>query len=690
VAASSPAVQPAVRVTVPAGKTAGQALRDGGAPTTGPDAVVVARDPQGALRDLAWVPETETEVEAVTASSPDGRSIIRHSCAHVLAQAVQQHFPDAKLGIGPPVADGFYYDFDVDRPFTPEDLAVLEKTMRRIIKAGQRFSRRVLDSVSEAKRELADEPYKLELVDLKGSTSNADIDPNEVMEVGAGELTVYDNVHPHTGETIWGDLCRGPHVPTTRNIPAFKLMRTAAAYWRGSERNPQLQRIYGTAWESAEALERHLELLAEAQRRDHRKLGAELDLFSFPDEIGSGLPVFHPHGGTVRRVMEDYSRRRHEEAGYEFVNTPHITKAQLFETSGHLDWYAEGMYPGMHLDAELAADGTVRKPGQDYYLKPMNCPMHNLIYRSRGRSYRELPLRLFEFGSVYRYEKSGVVHGLVRARGFTQDDAHIYCTRDQLQDEIRSLLGFVLDLLRDYGLDEFYLELSTRDPEKSIGTDEEWAAATEALRKAAEASGLELVLDPGGAAFYAPKISVQARDAIGRSWQLSTIQVDMMLPERFDLTYTAADGSRQRPVMIHRALFGSIERFFGVLTEHYAGAFPAWLAPVQVVGIPIADEHVEHLQQVAKSLRTRGIRVEVDASDERMQKKIRTHTTQKVPFLLLAGGKDVEAGAVSFRFRDGTQINGIGVEDAVAAITGWVARRENRSPSAAELPIGQP
>jgi threonyl-tRNA synthetase len=603
---------------------------------------------------------------------------------------VQQHFPDAKLGIGPPVTDGFYYDFDVDRPFTPEDLAVLEKTMRRIIKAGQRFSRRVLDSVSEAKRELADEPYKLELVDLKGSTSNADIDPNEVMEVGAGELTVYDNVHPHTGETIWGDLCRGPHVPTTRNIPAFKLMRTAAAYWRGSERNPQLQRIYGTAWESAEALERHLELLAEAQRRDHRKLGAELDLFSFPDEIGSGLPVFHPHGGTVRRVMEDYSRRRHEEAGYEFVNTPHITKAQLFETSGHLDWYAEGMYPGMHLDAELAADGTVRKPGQDYYLKPMNCPMHNLIYRSRGRSYRELPLRLFEFGSVYRYEKSGVVHGLVRARGFTQDDAHIYCTRDQLQDEIRSLLGFVLDLLRDYGLDEFYLELSTRDPEKSIGTDEEWAAATEALRKAAEASGLELVLDPGGAAFYAPKISVQARDAIGRSWQLSTIQVDMMLPERFDLTYTAADGSRQRPVMIHRALFGSIERFFGVLTEHYAGAFPAWLAPVQVVGIPIADEHVEHLQQVAKSLRTRGIRVEVDASDERMQKKIRTHTTQKVPFLLLAGGKDVEAGAVSFRFRDGTQINGIGVEDAVAAITGWVARRENRSPSAAELPIGQP
>ncbi|MDQ2882761.1 MAG: threonine--tRNA ligase [Actinomycetota bacterium] len=688
--ASPPAVQAALRVTVPAGVTAGQALRDGGAPTTGPDAVVVARDPQGALRDLAWAPDSDTEVDAVAASSPDGRSVIRHSCAHVLAQAVQQHFPDAKLGIGPPVTDGFYYDFDVDRPFTPEDLAVLEKTMRRIIKAGQRFSRRVLASVSEAKRELAAEPYKLELVDLKGSTSDVTIDPDEVMEVGAGELTVYDNVHPHTGETIWSDLCRGPHVPTTRHIPAFRLTRTAAAYWRGSERNPQLQRIYGTAWESTEALERHLELLAEAQRRDHRKLGAELDLFSFPDEIGSGLAVFHPRGGTVRRVMEDYSRRRHEEAGYDFVNSPHITKAQLFETSGHLDWYADAMFPPMHLDEELADDGTVRKPGQDYYLKPMNCPFHNLIYRSRGRSYRELPLRLFEFGSVYRYEKSGVVHGLTRVRGMTQDDAHIYCTPEQLQSEICSLLSFVLDLLRDFGLDDFYLELSTRNDEKYVGTDEQWEQATEALRQAAEATGLELVLDPGGAAYYAPKISVQAKDALGRTWQLSTIQVDFQLPDLFELEYTASDGSRRQPYMIHRALFGSIERFFGVLTEHYAGAFPAWLAPVQVVGIPIADEHVEHLQQVAKALRARGIRVEVDASDERMQKKIRTHTTQKVPFLLLAGSKDVEAGAVSFRFRDGTQINGVAVDDAVGAITGWVARRENPSPSAAELPIGQP
>jgi threonyl-tRNA synthetase len=688
VPAPPPSIQSALRVTVPAGTTAGQALRAAGAPSTGPEAVVVARDPQGVLRDLAWAPATDTEVEAVAAGSPDGRSVIRHSCAHVLAQAVQQHFPEARLGIGPPVTDGFYYDFDVDRPFTPDDLAVLEKTMKKIIKAGQRFSRRVLGSVAEARAELANEPYKLELVDLKGSDPT--VDTSEVMEVGGGELTVYDNLHAHTGEVVWGDLCRGPHVPTTRYIPAFRLMRTAAAYWRGSERNPQLQRIYGTAWESAEALERHLALLAEAERRDHRRLGSELDLFSFPDEIGSGLAVFHPRGGTVRRVMEDYSRRRHEEAGYEFVYSPHITKAQLFETSGHLDWYSDGMFPPMHLDAELNADGEATKPGQDYYLKPMNCPFHNLIYRSRGRSYRELPLRLFEFGSVYRYEKSGVIHGLTRVRGMTQDDAHIYCTPEQLQDEIRSLLGFVLDLLRDYGLDDFYLELSTRNEEKYVGGDEQWEQATEALREAAEASGLDLVLDPGGAAFYAPKISVQARDALGRTWQMSTIQVDMQLPDLFGLEYTARDGSRQRPHMIHRALFGSIERFFGLLTEHYGGAFPAWLAPVQVVGIPIADEHVAHLQQVAKALRDRNIRVEVDASDERMQKKIRTHTTQKVPFLLLAGSADVEAGAVSFRFRDGGQINGVPVEDAVAAIAGWVARRENSSPSAAQLSLGEP
>ncbi len=685
-----------LRVRVPAGITAGQALREAGAPASGPAAVVVARDAKGVLRDLAWAPDADTDVEKVPADSEDGRAVIRHSAAHVLAQAVQQHFPDAKLGIGPPIRDGFYYDFDVEHPFTPDDLAALEKTMRKIIKAGQRFSRRAYGSLDEAWAELASEPYKLELVDLKGPDGDipdgeTEIDTSEVMEVGAGELTAYDNVHAHTGEVVWSDLCRGPHLPTTKHIPAFRLMRSAAAYWRGSENNPQLQRIYGTAWESQEALEGHLELLAEAERRDHRRLGAELDLFSFPDEIGSGLAVFHPRGGVVRRVMEDYSRRRHEEAGYEFVNSPHITKGALFETSGHLEWYADGMYPPMHLDAELqtsdSGEVTVRKPGQDYYLKPMNCPFHNLIFRSRGRSYRELPLRLFEFGSVYRYEKSGVVHGLTRARGFTQDDAHIYCAPEQLQDELKSLLSFVLDLLRDYGLDDFYLELSTRNEDKYVGSDELWAEATETLRRAAADSGLDLVADPGGAAFYGPKISVQAKDALGRTWQMSTIQLDYGMPERFDLEYTAADGSKQRPVKIHRALFGSIERFFAVLLEHYAGAFPAWLAPVQAVLIPIADDHVEHLQQVAKALRARGVRVEVDASDDRMQKKIRNHTMQKVPFLLLAGATDVDADAVSFRFRDGAQCNGVPVRDAVDAVAGWVQGRVNDVPSEQALDL---
>ncbi|WP_219413646.1 threonine--tRNA ligase [Pseudonocardia nigra] len=676
--ASRPASAP---VRVPAATTAGAAVREAGLPTTGPSAVVIVRDADGRLRDLAWAPEADAEVEPVAADTEDGRSVIRHSAAHVLAQAVQQLYPEAKLGIGPPITDGFYYDFDVDTPFTPDDLRKLESAMKKIIKAGQRFSRRRYDSLDDARKELADEPYKLELIELKGG-SDAAAD-SEVMEVDAsGELTAYDNVHAHTGEVVWSDLCRGPHVPTTKFIPAFALMRSAAAYWRGSEKNPQLQRIYGTAWESQEALDAHLHRLAEAERRDHRRLGAELDLFSFPDEIGSGLPVFHPKGGVIRKELEDYSRRRHEESGYEFVNTPHITKGHLFEISGHLGWYQEGMYPGMHLDEELNPDGSVRKPGQDYYLKPMNCPMHNLIFRSRGRSYRELPLRLFEFGTVYRYEKSGVVHGLTRARGFTQDDAHIYCTVDQMQGEIRSLLQFVLDLLRDYGLDDFYLELSTRNPEKSIGTDEDWERATNELRAAAEASGLDLVLDPGGAAFYAPKISVQAKDAIGRSWQMSTIQVDLMLPDRFDLEYTAADGSRQRPVMIHRALFGSIERFFGVLTEHYAGAFPAWLAPVQAVAIPVTDDQVSYVEEVGASLRERGIRVEVDAGDDRMQKKIRNHTLQKVPFLLLVGARDVEAGAVSFRFRDGTQRNGVPVAEAVEQLVAWVGSRNNASPTA--------
>ena len=669
---------PAVPIRVAAGTTAGQAVRDAGLPGRGaPDAVVVVRDAEGRLRDLSWTPDEDVEVTPVAADTEDGRSVIRHSAAHVLAQAVQAMFPDAKLGIGPPITDGFYYDFEVAEPFTPEDLEALEKRMRQIVKQGQLFSRRVFESKDQARHELAGEPYKLELIDDK---SGAD-DP-EVMEVGGDELTAYDNLNPRTREREWGDLCRGPHIPTTRYIPAFKLTRSSAAYWRGDQNNASLQRIYGTAWETQEALDRHLELIEEAQRRDHRRVGAELDLFSFPDELGSGLPVFHPKGGIVRRELEEYSRRKHIEAGYEFVNTPHITKEQLYITSGHLEWYADGMFPPMHIDAEYDVDGAVRKPGQDYYLKPMNCPMHHLIYRSRGRSYRELPLRLFEFGSVYRYEKSGVVHGLTRVRGMTQDDAHIYCTREQMGEELASLLQFVLELLADYGLDDYYLELSTKDPEKFVGSDEVWEEATETLREVAVASGLQLVPDPGGAAFYGPKISVQVRDALGRSWQMSTIQLDFNMPDRFELEYTAADGSRKRPVLIHRALFGSIERFFGILTEHYAGAFPAWLAPVQVVAIPVADDHVAYLNGLVTRLRKLGIRAEVDSSDDRMAKKIVNHTNQRVPFMLLAGDRDLEAEAVSFRFGDRTQINGVPVDTAVDAIVDWVQRRENATPTA--------
>ncbi len=632
---------------------------------------VIAARVDGELRDLSHELADGSEVEGVRIDSPDGRAILRHSTAHVLAQAVQDLFPDAKLGIGPPVQDGFYYDFDVETPFHPEDLEKIESRMRKIIKENQKFSRRPV-SDDAAREELAGEPYKLELIGLKGSADEAA--EGASAEVGAGELTIYDNLDRH-GEVAWKDLCRGPHLPTTKRIPAFKLMRTAAAYWRGDEKNKQLQRIYGTAWESKDALEEYLHRLEEAERRDHRKLGRELDLFSFPDEIGSGLAVFHPKGGQLRMQMEDYSRRRHEEAGYEFVYTPHITKKQLFETSGHLDWYADGMYPPMHLD-EVADDrGNVTKPGQDYYLKPMNCPFHCLIYRSRGRSYRELPLRLFEFGSVYRYEKSGVVHGLTRVRGMTQDDAHIFCTRDQMRDELASLLTFVLDLLKDYGLEDFYLELSTKDPEKYVGSDEAWEEATRTLEEVARESGLELVPDPGGAAFYGPKISVQARDAIGRTWQMSTIQLDFNEPQLFELEYTGSDGTRQQPVMIHRALFGSIERFLGVLVEHYAGAFPPWLAPVQVQGIPIAERHNDYLRQVAEKMRAKGIRVEVDDSDDRMQKKIRNAQLQKVPFMVIAGDKDVEAGAVSFRYRDGHQDNGVPLDDAIARVAEAIASR---------------
>ncbi|MER7704358.1 threonine--tRNA ligase [Kitasatospora sp. NPDC097605] len=625
------------------------------------DRSIIAARVGGRLKDLAYALQDGEEVEPVEISSPDGLDILRHSTAHVMAQAVQQLFPEAKLGIGPPVKDGFYYDFDVATPFHPDDLKAIEKKMQEIIKRGQKFSRRVVTDEG-AREELAHEPYKLELIGLKGSAATAGEGAD--VEVGAGELTIYDNLDAKSGEQCWGDLCRGPHLPSTRMIPAFKIMRSAAAYWRGSEKNPMLQRLYGTAWPSKDELKAHLEFLEEAAKRDHRKLGNELDLFSIPEEIGSGLAVFHPKGGIIRRAMEDYSRRRHEEEGYEFVYTPHATKGKLFEKSGHLDWYADGMYPPMQLDE-----------GVDYYLKPMNCPMHNLIFDARGRSYRELPLRLFEFGTVYRYEKSGVVHGLTRARGFTQDDAHIYCTREQMADELDSTLTFVLNLLRDYGLTDFYLELSTKDPEKFVGTDDAWEEATAVLAAVAEKQGLPLVPDPGGAAFYGPKISVQARDAIGRTWQMSTIQLDFNLPVRFDLEYTAADGSRQRPVMIHRALFGSIERFFAVLLEHYAGAMPPWLAPVTVTGIPITDEHVPYLLEVAAELKKRGIRVEVDTSDDRMQKKIRNAQKTKVPFMLIAGNDDVEAGAVSFRYRNGEQKNGVPVAEAVQEIVDAVERR---------------
>ena len=638
------------------------------------DKKVVAQRVNGELRDLAHVLSAGDKVEAVLIDSSDGLSILRHSAAHVLAQAVQKINPDARLGIGPPITDGFYYDFDVAEPFTPESLKALEKEMDRIIRSGQRFVRRVV-SDSEAAAELANEANKLELISLKSSENLAE----GAAEVGSGELTIYDNVDPQSGEVVWKDLCRGPHLPNTRMIGnGYALTRLAAAYWRGNEANKQLQRIYGTAWPSKDELKAHLERLEEAAKRDHRRLGAELDLFSFPEEIGSGLAVFHPKGGIIRKAMEDYSRAQHEKAGYEFVYSPHITKSNLFETSGHLAWYSEGMFPPMKLDEEVDADGVVRKAGQDYYLKPMNCPFHILIYKSQARSYRDLPLRMFEFGSVYRYEKSGVVHGLTRVRGMTQDDAHLFVTQEDMESELTSVLNFVLDLLRDYGLTDFYLELSTRDPEneKFVGSDAIWEAATSTLEKVATDSGLELVPDPGGAAFYGPKISVQARDAIGRTWQMSTIQLDFNLPDRFDIEYTASDGTKKRPVMIHRALFGSIERFFAVLTEHYAGHFPPWLAPVQVVGIPVADEFAPYLSEIIAQLKSRGVRATADLSDDRMQKKIRNHTKDKVPFQLIAGGDDRDGGSVSFRYRDGTQVNGVLVADAIDQIVSAIANKE--------------
>lgn len=628
------------------------------------DADVIAARVAGQLKDLAYELADGDEVESVAIDSADGRDILRHSTAHVMAQAVQQLWPEAKLGIGPPVENGFYYDFDVATPFVPEDLVKIESAMRKIIKENQRFERRVTTD-ADALDELKDEPYKIELIGLKGGAGAADTE-GAAVEVGAGELTIYDNIG-RSGEAKWSDLCRGPHLPTTKRIPAFKLMRSAAAYWRGDEKNKQLQRIYGTAWESKEALEEHLHRIEEAERRDHRKLGRDLDLFSFPDEIGSGLAVFHPKGGVIKRVMEDYVRQRHIEEGFDYVGTPHISKEGLFHTSGHLPYYKDTMFPPMEFE------------GSDYYLKAMNCPMHNLIFRSRGRSYRELPLRLFEFGSVYRYEKSGVVHGLTRVRGLTQDDSHSYVTPEQAPGEVKHLLDFVLGLLRDFGIDDFYLELSTRDdakPDKFVGSDEDWATATKVLEDVAVESGLELVPDPGGAAFYGPKISVQARDAIGRTWQMSTIQYDFNQPQGFELAYQAADGSRKQPVMIHSAKFGSLERFFGVLVEHYAGAFPPWLAPVQVQAIPVADFAAEYLHDVARRMKSQGLRVEVDDSDDRMQKKIRNAQLQKVPFMIIAGNDDIEAGAVSFRYRDGRQDNGVPVDEAIERVTRAVASRE--------------
>ncbi len=643
---------------------------------------IVALRVDGELKDLATDLTTLPDganVEGVSIGEPDGLNILRHSATHVLAQAVQNKFPEVNLGIGPFITDGFYYDFGNIPAVTPELLKELEKDMARIVKEGQRFVRRAIcDDAAAA--ELSDQPYKLELISLKGG-SDADNDQaaeGASIEVGGSELTMYDNVN-RRGEVVWTDLCRGPHLPNTKLIGnGFALTRSSAAYWRGDQANDSLQRIYGTAWPTKDELVAYKTRIEEAQKRDHRKLGTELDLFSFPDEIGSGLAVFHPKGGIIRMVMEEYSRKRHVEAGYSFVNTPHITKGNLFEISGHLDFYRDGMYPCMHMDEVVDEAGNVVKEGQDYYLKPMNCPMHNLIFRSRGRSYRELPLRLFEFGTVYRNEASGVVHGLTRARGFTQDDAHIYCTRAQMKAELTTLLDFVLSLLKDYGLDDFYLELSTKNPKKYVGDDDVWEESTRVLEEVATASGLELVPDPEGAAFYGPKISVQAKDALGRTWQMSTIQLDFNLPERFELEYTASDGTRQRPVMIHRALFGSIERFFGVLTEHYAGAFPAWLAPVQVRCVPVAEAFNDYLFDVADKLRRRGVRVEVDTSDDRFGKKIRNASKDRIPFTLIAGGDDAEAGAVSFRMRDGSQDNGIAVDDAIERIVAAIEAHENQ------------
>ncbi|WP_429860923.1 threonine--tRNA ligase [Brevibacterium spongiae] len=632
------------------------------------DRTVIAMWLNGEPADLSRQPQPGDSIAPITIDSDAGLDILRHSTGHVTAQAVQELFPGTKLGIGPYITDGYYFDFDAAEPFTPEDLKAIQKKAAQIVKSGQTFNR-VVVTEEEARQRMADEPYKLELIGDKGSAA----DDGSSVEVGGSELTVYENVD-RKGEVVWQDLCRGPHLPNTKLIGnGFAITRSSAAYWRGDQANASLQRVYGTAWASKDDLKAYQDRLAEAERRDHRKLGAEMDLFSFPEELGSGLPVFHPKGGVIKREMEDYVRARHIEEGFEYVGTPHISKETLYFTSGHLPYYGENMFPAMSVDEVRDDSGQVVKEGTPYRLKAMNCPMHNLIYRSRGRSYRDLPLRLFEFGTVYRDEASGVIHGLTRVRALTQDDSHSYVAQEDAAKEIRHLLNFVLSLLRDFGLDDFYLELSTRDEEgkkadKFIGSDEQWAEATRVLEEVAAETGLELVPDPGGAAFYGPKISVQARDAIGRTWQMSTVQLDFNQPERFGLEYVAADGSRQQPVMIHSAKFGSIERFLGVLTEHYAGAFPVWLAPVQVTCIPVAEEFNDYLAEVAAQLRAVGVRVEIDDSDDRFPKKIRNASKSKVPFTLIAGGEDRDAGAVSFRFRSGEQDNGVAVAEAVRRI----------------------
>ena len=655
----------AITITLPDGTT-----REYERGTTGSDIAAsigkrLAADAVAAKVDNEWFDldrpiDHDAKLAIVTPDSADGREVLRHSTAHVMAQAVTDLFPGAEYAIGPAIEDGFYYDFALPdgEHFSDSDLERIEARMREIVAADEPFEREEVDR-DTALRVFAEQPYKREIIER--------VDPEDSSEVGEGSvISLYRNPRPDGSEFV--DLCRGPHVPTTKRLGAFKLTKVAGAYWRGDEKRPMLQRIYGTAWESKKALDDYLFRLAEAEKRDHRRLGVELDLFSFPDEIGSGLAVFHPKGGTVRRIMEDHSRRRHEAAGYDFVNSPHISKANLFETSGHLEWFADGMFPPMELDG-----------GTEYYLKPMNCPFHILIYRNRMRSYRELPLRFFEFGTVYRYEKSGVVHGLTRVRGLTQDDAHIFCTREQAGSEVAGALEFVLGLLRDYGLDDFYLELSTKPEAKAVGTDEEWDEATRALHDVGERAGLELVMDEGGGAFYGPKISVQARDAIGRTWQLSTIQLDFQEPQRFGLEYVGADNERHRPVMIHRALFGSVERFFGILVEHYAGAFPPWLAPVQVTVLPVADRHDEYAHQVVDRLRRDEFRTElVDAHSDTLGARVRRAKREKVPYVLVVGDDDVAHGTVGVNVR-GTDApdRDVPLDQFVDRLSGIVRDRAN-------------